>query len=304
MTHETIAAPDWRAQIARLDGAYSRQTVKGYTNSLKRFEAWCAEEGVAPLPATPELLAAFVDFEAQVIKPGTIRSALCAIGKVHRLARLPDPTADEEVKLALRRAYRRHGRRQRQVQGLTREIRDALLGACPDGTLQGLRDRALLLTAYDTLCRRSELVAIEVEHLTPAPGGGWHVLVPRAKNDPHGDGRVAHASPQAAQAIMGWLDAAGIRGGPVFRGIRNGTAKGVALDPSEVARIFKRLAKSAALSADVVAGLSGHSARVGAAQDLAMGNADTLTIMRAGGWKSVSTVARYVERAVVVRRTE
>jgi integrase/recombinase XerD len=303
MSAETPGAPCWRAQLARLEGAYSPMTIKNYRNGMKAFAAWCEGHRRRVFPASAEDVAAFVDDAAGRVKPATIRIALAGIGKLHRLARLPDPTPDEEVKLALRRAYRKHGRRQKQALPLSREIRDALVAACPS-TLQGLRDRALLLTAYDTLCRRAELVAIEVAHLEASPDGGFHVFVPRSKNDPHGDGRMAHVSPRTRAAIEAWVDAACITEGPVFRGLRNGLVKDRALDPSEVACALKRVATSAGQPASLPAGLSGHSARVGAACDLAAGGADMLTIMRAGGWRSIATLARYVESVVVPRRED
>ena len=43
--------------------------------------------------------------------------------------------------------------------------------------------------------------------------------------------------------------------------------------------------------------VTGHALRVGAAQELLRIGRDTAGIMRAGGWKSVSTLARYLERA-------
>lgn len=42
--------------------------------------------------------------------------------------------------------------------------------------------------------------------------------------------------------------------------------------------------------------------RVCAAQDLMSAGHDTIAIMTAGGWKNVEVVARYVERAAIVRR--
>ena len=41
--------------------------------------------------------------------------------------------------------------------------------------------------------------------------------------------------------------------------------------------------------------VSGHSLRVGAAQDLLIKGYDLAAIMRAGGWKSVDTESRYLE---------
>jgi site-specific recombinase XerD len=48
--------------------------------------------------------------------------------------------------------------------------------------LMGLRDRVLLSVGFDTLCRRSELVAIR-QDLTRNGNGTYSVLVRRAKND-------------------------------------------------------------------------------------------------------------------------
>jgi hypothetical protein len=47
----------------------------------------------------------------------------------------------------------------------------------------------------------------------------------------------------------------------------------------------------------VVAEFSGHSMRVGAAQDLMACGTGLLPIMTAGGWKSMNVIGRYVENA-------
>lgn len=43
--------------------------------------------------------------------------------------------------------------------------------------------------------------------------------------------------------------------------------------------------------------MSGHSMRVGTAQDMMVAGLDHIAIMQAGGWKMVDVVARYVENA-------
>lgn len=62
-------------------------------------------------------------------------------------------------------------------------------------------------------------------------------------------------------------------------------------------RVIKDAAARAGLTSDEVAEFSGHSMRVGAAQDLLKKGFDTAAIMRAGGWKSVNVLARYLEQA-------
>ncbi|MGA2496057.1 MAG: hypothetical protein ABSF67_24570 [Roseiarcus sp.] len=47
----------------------------------------------------------------------------------------------------------------------------------------------------------------------------------------------------------------------------------------------------------MVAEFSGHSMRVGAAQDLMACGTGLLPIMTAGGWKSMNVIGRYVENA-------
>ena len=69
------------------------------------------------------------------------------------------------------------------------------------------------------------------------------------------------------------------------------------LHPYSVNRILKRAAQAAGLAAATVEGLSGHSMRVGAAQDLIVSGLGILPIMHAGGWKTPNVVGRYVENA-------
>ena len=70
-----------------------------------------------------------------------------------------------------------------------------------------------------------------------------------------------------------------------------------ALHPFTVNRILKRAARAAQLSSQEVERLSGHSMRVGAAQDMIVSGLSILPIMQAGGWRSVNVVGRYVENA-------
>jgi len=56
------------------------------------------------------------------------------------------------------------------------------------------------------------------------------------------------------------------------------------------------LAKKARLEPEVVNGISGHSMRVGAAQDLLIKGASLPQIMVKGGWVKTDTVMRYIEK--------
>ncbi len=60
--------------------------------------------------------------------------------------------------------HREKGRAQTQATGLTRRLVDRMLEV-PGAGLRYQRNRALLAVAYDTLCRRSELVDLEFADL-------------------------------------------------------------------------------------------------------------------------------------------
>lgn len=60
--------------------------------------------------------------------------------------------------------------------------------------------------------------------------------------------------------------------------------------------MLKRLARKAGLKPEVVERVSGHSCRVGMAQDLVADGADLAGVMQAGRWKSPTMPARYTAR--------
>jgi site-specific recombinase XerD len=82
-----------------------------------------------------------------------------------------------------------------------------------------------------------------------------------------------------------------------FCPIYQGKAIDRCLDTTIVRRIIKDAAAKAGLDPTDISAFSGHSMRVGAAQDLLKRGFDTAAIMRAGGWKSVNVLARYLEQA-------
>lgn len=49
------------------------------------------------------------------------------------------------------------------------------------------------------------------------------------------------------------------------------------------------------MSEDIVAKLSGHSTRVGGAQDMVAPGLEVTEVMQAGGWKTPTMVVRYSE---------
>lgn len=289
---------DWRAALERVADAYAETTLAAHRRDLEAYERWCAEAGYACIPASAEQVAAFVQATLEHCAVRTIARRLHVIGRVHQWLELPDPTSDQLVKIAYRAAVKRRAKPPRQALGLSAELRNQLLAACPE-TLLGLRDRAMISVGYDTLCRRSELVRLRVEDLTPLADGSAKVLVAQSKNDPLSEGRFAYLSARGRDDLQAWLRAAGITAGAIFRAVHDGQIGAEAMNPRIVNRTIQAAAVRAGLAPEVVKQLSGHSLRVGAAQDLAIQGRSVLQIMRAGRWYSLNGMMGYVRKADV-----
>ena len=303
MAYESIPSPAslnpasrLNAIFARCEGAYSDITLRGYRVDLESFADWCERNGEEFLPARPVAVAAYVDNLLERYAYSTIRRRIAAIQFAHRLSDLPSPVGSSDVYLAMRRAGRTKRRRPKQVKGLTADLLEKILEGCPE-TLSGLRDAALMSVGYDTLCRSAELSWMEVEHIDLEER---IVYIPRAKNDPFGDGRLAGLSVRTVDLVTRWIEMAGVEDGPLFRGLHTAKVGSGHLETSSIRRLIKSAARRVGLN-KAAADLSGHSMRVGGAQDLMTAGHDTLAIMTAGGWKDVEVVARYVERAAIMR---
>jgi integrase/recombinase XerD len=284
----------WLKYIDRLDGAYSDHTLRSYRSDFGMFAAWCRARRVPFLPANPDTVAAHIEEERARLKPGSLKRRLAAIRKLHHLVNMADPTRDAEVDLAMRRAKRSKPSRPQQALGITAERRDRLLARCTDDLI-GLRDKVLVAVGFDTLCRRGELVALSVADLTKRDNGRYSVLIRRAKNDPEGAGRTAHLSTHSSKLVDKWLAATGATKGPLLRPVYQSRALALYLEPVTIGRVLKKLSKLAAIQTEGPSKISGHSLRVGAAQQLVLNGRGILQVMRAGGWRSMSVVARYVE---------
>jgi integrase/recombinase XerD len=79
------------------------------------------------------------------------------------------------------------------------------------------RERALLTVAYDTMARRAELVALNLEDFTFLPDGTGRVLIRRSKTDQSGEGNTAYLAKDTVRMLRIWIEAAAIKEGAVFR---------------------------------------------------------------------------------------
>ena len=214
---------------------------------------------------------------------------------MHRFGDFEDPTKAIAVKLALRRAGRQLGSAQQQVAPINRPLLDCMLATC-ENNLIGARDRATLLLVYETARRRSELVAFSIENLVEVKGRITGIWLKKSKTDQFKTGKRLALSETAAQAIEAWVGKARLESGPLLRAVRGHMIED-SLSAGQVARIFKSRATRAGLDDLARESISGHSLRVGNAQDMLTSGASLPQIMLSGGWSKPATALRYCENA-------
>jgi site-specific recombinase XerD len=282
--------------FAHIEGAYAPNTLRAYKADAAEFCTYCERHRKRVLPADPETIADFLMSASETgLKAATIRRKVASISAIHRLSNLTDPTKHSEVKLALRKIHRKIGTKCRQAYPITESVLQKLLTVCGED-IRGKRNKALLMLAYDSMRRRAEIVSLQAEDIDRDAAGRISILLRKSKTDQDSTGQWIHLGHKATLAIDEWLGIAGIKSNHILRGLN---ASGVAtkqLSAGQVGRLFKSLAKKAGLTSEAIRSISGHSMRVGGAQDLLLKGATLPQIMVKGGWVKTDTVLRYVER--------
>jgi site-specific recombinase XerD len=293
---ELAAARDAAETYAK--GSRAASTWRAYESDWRMFLAWCRGIDRPALPAEPATVALFLAAQAKLgIAPSTLGRRLAAIRLMHIGARLASPhdaLQVDEVMRGIRRAWKRPVAQ--KAPAVDDEIK-RMAGAIEPQTFKGLRDRALLLLGFAGAFRRSELVALNVAHLTKRPEG-LEVLIASSKTDQEGAGqvvaipRVGNSPYCPVQAISDWLVAAEISSGAVFRSMHRGdTVGGVRLTAQSVALIVKALAAKVGLEASRYAG---HSLRSGFLTSAARNRASIFKMADQSRHKSLDVLREYV----------
>ena len=275
----------------KFDGAFAVNTIRAYRSDFEQYSKWCAYKSIAPIPATADNLAMYVDDLSQTCKSATIRRRVNSLGTIFKLSRNPDPTKNPEVVLALKRMHRKIGRHQKQAEPLTYETIEQLLSLCTNDA-RGLRNQVLLLLGYETMRRRSELCSFCFEDMQHSPTLGNVLWLRKSKTDQFGEGRPIAISGRLCDLIQEWRGVCG-PDGPILRGVDkhgNVTAK---LNPGSVGIIINALNLKSGVNS-----YSGHSFRVGKALDLFAKGKSIEQIMIKGGWQTIPSALTYLRNSI------
>jgi integrase len=273
-----------------LQAATAASTRRAYQSDLRHFLDYGGT-----IPATAEQVARYLVDHAAVLTTATLARRLVGIRVTHMVRGLPDPTRSELVRLTFRGIRRKHGQPQRRVSALTQSDLSAIIPSLGQSA-KDLRDASILLVGFAGAFRRSELAAMEYQHIEISEHGAV-IQIPRSKTDQEGRGRTIRIARTpgalcAISALQRWLLKTGINEGPVFRPLmRNGKLRQGRISPGAIASIVKqRIGK---VGRDP-GSYSGHSLRAGFTTEAARIGTPKWKIKVQTGHLSDSALERYI----------
>lgn len=291
-----------RCYAEKAAGAYAANTFKAWVSDAKVFWRWCQAHGHTPLPANSESVEEFVRAVGSEKKMATIRRHLASIGAIHRAAQLGDPTKDHGVTLALRTLQREKAitgeGRQRQAAPLNYAHLEAAFCTLGDRSIDRFT-RAIVAVAFECLARSEDLIRMNIEQLEVLDNGTGRLLIAQGKTDQTGAGKIMYLSATTVRLLHDWMVCAPLHNGPLFRPVsKSGVVGETRISHMAVVRAMQRVARAAGIN---VQGISAHSCRVGAAQDLLAEGFSLAEIMEAGRWSTERMPARYTENQAAAR---
>jgi site-specific recombinase XerD len=269
----------------------SANTRRAYASDLNGFRTWCRARGVEGLPADVATVAAYAtDLAERGRKWATLTRHLAALSKWHQLQGHPNPVRDERLAAVLEGIKRTKGTRQRQAPAWTLARLKSWVKELPTTTAADHRNKALLLLGFTGAFRRSELVALDVEHLRFSEEG-LTVVYFGSKTNQYGEQeeKAIFYSPDPQlcpiRAVQAWVAVLGRQTGSLFVRIRKGD--GVTeerLTDKTVDDLVKR---------HFGAGYSAHSLRASFVTIAKVNGADDSEIMRQTKHKTALMIQRY-----------
>jgi site-specific recombinase XerD len=282
--------------------ARSSATRRAYDSDWAIFTGWCIAHGLSYLPATPDIVAVFASDQATAgLNPSTISRRVASIGHHHRAGGYPAPTALPtagrlaEVLAGIRAEHGGAKRQKRPADAAA--LRNMLVMIEGDG-LRAVRDRAILAIGMAAALRRSEIVALQVDHVGIVPEG-LRLTIAQSKTDQARHG-VVIAIPEGSRIrpkalLLAWMAAAGHSEGPLFcRLSRSDRLTGVAMSDRSIARLVQQYAAAAGYDPTQFAG---HSLRAGFLTEGASQGATIFKLQEVSRHKSVQVLSDYVRNA-------
>ncbi|HBT4785553.1 TPA: tyrosine-type recombinase/integrase [Klebsiella variicola subsp. variicola] len=300
-------------QFLRDKGAYSTNTLRDLRLVFKAWARWCADRHLGWYPIDPEAVREYLlQMHDNQLASTTIEKHYAMINMLLTQCGQPSLATSKPVSLVMKRIRREavvlNGERTGQavpLQWADLKLVGILLSRT--GRLTDLRNRAFLYVAYNTLLRMAEMSRIRVRDLE-VTGDTVTIHVGHTKTTTTVAGIDKRLARCTTDALNDWLEASGLAEHPdaiLFPPVhRSGKVRvtETPLTAPALEKIFSRawllLGKDdAVMNKKRYRTWTGHSARVGAAIDMAEKQVSLVEIMREGTWKKPETLMRYLRRS-------
>lgn len=290
--------------------AFSEHTWKMLMSVCRSWAEWCSVNGYTWFPAHPENVRDYLlGLQARGLAVKSIEQHIAQLNMLHKRSGLPRPSDSMAVSLVMRRIRKENvdaGERAKQALAFERRdfqtVRSLLIES---ERIIDIRNLAFLGLAYNTLLRIAEITRIRVKDISRTEGGRMLIRIGRTKTLVSTAGIEKALSLDITYLVDRWITASGVGEDPdnyLFCRVRK---NGIAV-PSSTSKLTTRSLEhifeaahykvygAKDESGERYLAWSGHSARVGAARDMARAGVGVPEIMQAGGWTNVEIVMSYI----------
>ena len=279
-------------KVARAFMRLAPSTRKNYKTQLNQLDKWLAGRELSDTS-----LADYLQHRHELGRaPGSLVNVLNAVKFRAKALGIASPVGQETEDMLTYTKREGSTRGRGYAPGLTLEEVESIIETTEkNGSLWGLRDSAMIATAFYGGLRIGEVSQIDLDDLTLYSDGTGALLIRRSKTDQSGRGRTVPLPSPAIKRLIAWIEAANLSSGRVFRALQwsgiygTGTVTSDGLTASHAGEIVKQCGKAAGLR------ITSHSLRRSFAQHLTRAGLTIQEVARAGRWASVDMVMRYVE---------
>lgn len=298
-------------EFVRDKGAFSTNTWAQLISVMRIVAAWAAKEGRTFFPMKSADLRDYIShLEDSGLSVATIEVHVSLISMLHKQAQVVSPTASPTIARAMRLTRRTalvSGDRTGQAVPFRRDDLLSIDAVWADSDrVATIRNLAFLHVAYSTLLRMSEIGRLRVRDIERAPDGRIILNVTYTKTILKAGGVTKSLSAISTERLTSWINAAGLSGHPdaylFCRTHRTNKAiinTATSLSAPAIEKIFSDAWASLGkadkkANKDRYTCWTGHSARVGAAQDMAAAGYSVPQIMQEGTWTKTETLMGYI----------
>lgn len=292
--------------------AYADNTFRDLVSVIRLYADWCSQRGAAWFPIEEELARMYLlDMYENGLASTTVDKHYAMLNMLLKQAGLPTLTDSQSVSLAMRKIRRDAGTggEERTGQAIPLRLDDLrLLNVLllRSGRTVDLRNLTFLYVAYNTLLRISEIGRIRVRDLE-IEGDNVTINVSHTKTIVSAAGLTKSLSAVTSGLVIDWLEKSGLADHPeaiLFPPVRKNGAVAITDKPMSTPAMEKIFSDAwlelrrepAPMNKGRYSTWTGHSARVGAAQDMSDHGTTLVEIMREGTWRSPATVMGYLRK--------